>query len=51
MYILSEQVNETIYYDAVSQPFYDYKQPPAYNNFEYSSINTGFPTFIQNQGY
>ncbi|XP_063684820.1 uncharacterized protein LOC134818998 isoform X2 [Bolinopsis microptera] len=45
-----QQVNETMYYDALSQPLYDYKQPTAYNNFEYSSINTGFPTFNQNQG-
>ncbi|KAL5269947.1 hypothetical protein ACHWQZ_G003427 [Mnemiopsis leidyi] len=36
-----QQVNETIYYDALSQPIYDqtFFDPNLYNNYEYSSIN------------
>lgn len=38
---IPEQVNETIYYDALSQPIYDqtFFDPHLYNNYEYSSIN------------
>ena len=40
--IISERVNETLYFDARSEPHYEQSVNPAncYNNYEYSSIDT-----------
>ena len=53
--IISERVNETLYFDAPSEPPYEQSVNPAncYNNYEYSSIDTlehSHPAPTQNQG-